>query len=179
MDSMISTSLRLFIILALLTGALYPLVVTAIGKGFFYKKASGSLIQKEGVVIGSSLIAQKFEADKYFWPRPSASDYKTVPSFGSNLGPISLELKKTVDARLAKYKETPPAEMLFASGSGLDPHISYKTAFSQAERIAKARGLTRRQVEEIIFKKIQNYLFLGPKVVNVLELNILLDELKK
>lgn len=173
------TALRMFIAMMVLTGVLYPLLITAIAKIAFPFKAEGQFVAVKGKKTGSLLIGQKFESDRYFWPRPSAVDYNPLPSGGSNLGWTSDALKQAVEKRREKLQKA-PAELLFASGSGLDPHISIETAYYQIDRIAAARGLERSRIKELIDDKIQNPQlgFLGPKYVNVLALNLALDEIE-
>ena len=134
--------LRMFMWMLFLTGIAYPLCVTLISYVAMRHKAQGSLLTFEGRVIGSSLIAQKFESSQYFWPRPSAIDYQPLPSGGSNLGPTSRELKKEVEMRRSRYtSKQVPSELLFASASGIDPHISPEAAYFQSSRVANARHI--------------------------------------
>lgn len=186
-------SLRMFVWMSLITGILYPLLITAIAQLTMPHQASGSFISKNGKTVGSTLISQKFVSDKYFWGRPSAIDYNPIPSGGSNLGPTSAALKKAVEERQSVISKAQgltdvksiPSELLFASGSGLDPHISPATAHFQIDRIVKARGLDAKTGKESIAKLIEKYTerrrlwFLGEPVVNVLKLNLALDILKE
>lgn len=171
-------SIKIFVVMTFLLGVFYPLAVTFVGKIFFPFQAEGSLIEKNGQVIGSELIAQKFVSSKYFWPRPSAGDYATVASGASNAGPTNESLKKAVAERKAQGAV---AEMLFTSGSGLDPHISVLAARSQIQRIAAERKLSQEQTV-LVEKLIQEYTedrqggLLGEVRVNVLKLNLALDE---
>lgn len=171
-------SLKMFLVLSVLTGVLYPLVVTGLGQLLFPYQAQGSLLEKDGKVVGSELIAQKFVSTKYFWPRPSAGDYATVASGASNASPTSEALKKAVAEREAQGFTH---EMLFSSGSGLDPHISPAAASDQMRRIVEARGLSKEQTE-LVEALIAEYTegrqggLLGEKRVNVLKLNLALDE---
>jgi K+-transporting ATPase ATPase C chain len=179
----VKTNFKMFLWMSLLTGVLYPLLLTGIGYLLMPHKSGGSFLTSEGKIIGSTLIGQKFESEKYFWGRPSSSGYNPLPSEGSNLGPTSALLKQQVSQReafLLKAHGLPegawiPRELLFASGSGLDPHISPHTAHFQIERILKARGLdpkaTRSQVEKLVkeFTYKNSY-------TNVLELNLALDK---
>lgn len=174
-----------------LTGIIYPFVVTAIATLTMQNRASGSLLITEGEqkIIGSKFIAQKFTSDRYFWPRPSACDYDAEASAGSNLGPTSSVLKKAIDERKAQIRkahelaETDPVpnELLFASGSGLDPDISPKTAYFQIARVAKARQLDPEEGKKVIKALVDQCIrkrrfgFLGKPAVNVLELNMALD----
>ena len=182
-------SIRFLLWMTLLTGIIYPFVITAIGQIAMKHAASGSLLEHKGKVVGSSLIAQKFESEKYFWPRPSANDYNGLASGGSNLGPTSADLKKAIEKRKAAILKAHsgtdaskiPPELLFASGSGLDPHISPEAADFQIDRIAKARGLGKEDIKKLVQNNTQGPFlqFLGPPCVNVLTLNIALDELSQ
>lgn len=173
------TSIRILLFLTLITGVVYPAFVTSVSQILFFHKAKGSLISKNGFVIGSELIAQKFESAKYFWPRPSAIDYNPQPSGGSNLGQASQGLKEAVESRKAKLSNA-PQDLLFASGSGLDPHISGEAAIYQVSRVAQARGLDKSAVADLVQKmtKRPSLGIFGESTVNVLELNLALDELK-
>lgn len=172
--------LRMFLFLTLLTGVIYPLLITGMAWLMMHRKAEGSLIVHNGKTVGSALIGQKFESDKYFWGRPSASDYHAVPSFASNLGPISIELKNKVDERRKKYSQNNvPSELLFASGSGLDPHIHVETAYFQIDRVAKARGINPDALKSLIDQNTipSEFFILGTPLVNVLQLNIALEKM--
>lgn len=186
---------RLFIALTVLTGVIYPLLVTGIATAVFQKQASGSLVTVNGKVVGSELLAQRFGADNYFWPRPSAGDdgtnYATVASSASNLGPTSSNLVSTVQGRIASFQTanglatnaTVPADMAFASGSGLDPHISPEAARLQIDRVATARKFTfeqKQNLSALVEQSIEppQLGFLGEPRVNVLKLNLALDSLK-
>jgi K+-transporting ATPase ATPase C chain len=175
-------ALKIFIFLTILTGIIYPIIITLIAQVAMPNLANGSLLEQDGKVIGSALIAQKTTDTKYFWPRPSAVDYNPIPSGGSNLGPTSEKLKKQVEDFLNKYKSTAssiPPEMVYASGSGLDPHINIKTAYFQVDRIAEARSLDPAKIKELINQMTEGnqWGFLGPRYVNVLLLNQALDKL--
>jgi potassium-transporting ATPase KdpC subunit len=180
-------SLRMFLWMVFLTGIVYPLLITAIAQLTMKSQADGEFVLSKEKKIGALLIGQKFESDKYFWSRPSATDYNALPSGGSNLGPTSVELKKIVQKRLEKItkadpvaKNEVPSELLFASGSGLDPHISVSAANFQVKRVAKARGLDQQQVKKLIEKQkiAPSFGFLGEERVNVLLLNYSLDQIK-
>lgn len=141
--------------------------------------SNGSLVQKGDQSIGSSLIAQNTTDERYFWPRPSAIDYDPIkPSGGSNLGPTSKKLKDTVKERKLKVGNDAPSELLYASGSGLDPHISLETAYFQIPRIAKLRAIQESELKHIIdsIAEGKQLGFLGPRYVNVLLLNQALDD---
>lgn len=169
-------AIRSFVVLTLLTGLMYPAVVTVVAQGMFAGKANGSLVQdNQGKVMGSALIAQGFKGDKYFWPRPSAVDYNPLPSGGTNLGPTSKVLQeKWAERRKAGLE----GDLLAASASGLDPEISPKSAAAQVTRVAKARGKSAAEVESLVQLVGQGRQlgFLGERRVNVLRLNLLLDE---
>ncbi len=187
---MLVTSLRIFVWLSILTGILYPLFVTLIATLSMHQKAHGSFVVVNNKTIGSQLIAQEFKSDLYFWPRPSACNYNPLPSGASNLGPISAELKKQVDLRLKQISKAHggvkrnkiPSELVFASGSGLDPHITIPCAYFQMERIVKARNLPNSF--KVKLKKLVDSMAEGwylsrhsNMYVNVLFLNIELDKL--
>ena len=173
--------------MAILLCGIYPLVVWVFAQGVFPAKANGSLLVRDGKVIGSSFIGQGFTDPKYFHPRPSAAGdgYDGTHSGATNWGPLSKKLIDTVHGRVAAYRaendlpsDTPvPADAVTASASGLDPHISVKNAFLQARRVAKARGMS----VEVVLKKIEDHTegrafgILGEPCVNVLKLNLDLD----
>ena len=174
--------------LAVVCCGLYPLIVFGIGQLLFPDKANGSLIvDAGGVVRGSRLIGQPFAADKYFHPRPSSAGngYDPTSSGGSNLGPTSQKLRDAIAQNLADYRtqnglatNAPvPADAVTGSGSGLDPHISSENARLQADRVAKARGLTPEHVRELILQNTDHVSLgiLGDPGVNVLRLNLALD----
>lgn len=173
-------NVRMFLWMTFLTGIVYPLLITAIAQLTMKRKADGDFVIVKEQRVGAKLIAQKFESDKYFWARPSAIDYNPLPSGGSNLGPTSAALKRTVQERMEKLakahgaEETEiPRELLFASGSGLDPHISLDAAYFQMERVAKARAMEQNDVKQLIdHLAIKRSLgFLGEPCINVLILN--------
>ncbi len=177
--------IRLFIWLSLLTGLIYPLLITGVAQLFWRFQAGGSLLNVQGVMVGSHLLAQNFTGERYFWPRPSSQEFDPMRSGGSNLGPMSSELKRLVEERAKRLKRTPddiPSELLFASGSGLDPHIGPAAAYYQLERILRARGLAddplaRIALRELIEESVEprSFGFLGTTRINVLELNYKLD----
>ena len=173
-------SLRVLIVFTLLTGVIYPVAVTGLAKMLFARQANGSLITEGEKIIGSELLAQKFEDPKYFWPRPSGADYATVASGATNKGPISADLVKAINERREKLGKDAPADLLTASGSGLDPHISPAAAHFQIARIAAARKLPEQAIAALVeFKTETPQLgFLGEPRVNVLALNRALDEIK-
>lgn len=161
-----------FMQMTVLCGVLYPLLITVLAQLAMNHQANGSLVQVGEVKVGSELIAQKFTRDNYFWPRPSAVDYNPIgPSGGSNLGPTSQKLHDIVAERAKSFGEGVPTDLLYASGSGLDPHISTEAALFQIDRVAKARNRDRVKLEEII-----NKLSSSKRYVNVLLLNVELDK---
>jgi potassium-transporting ATPase KdpC subunit len=176
---------RMALFFTVLTGLIYPGLVTAVCQMFLHHQADGSLVRLDGRVIGSSLIGQNFSRPDYFQGRPSAAGYDASASAGSNLGPTSQKLIERVQVSIEQFrKENPdyagaiPADIVTASGSGLDPEISPASAEAQAERIAKARGLTVDQVLQIIAENSRGRVlgFLGEPRVNVLDLNLELDK---
>jgi K+-transporting ATPase ATPase C chain len=180
----------LLALLALLTGLIYPLVITGIASAVFPRQAQGSLIVVNSKVMGSQLIGQPFESPKYFWSRPSATQpfpYNAASSGGSNLGPSNPALLQAVQARLAALHAADPdnhlavpVDLVTASASGLDPDISVAAARYQAGRVAAARNLPLVQVDQLIDTYTENPQFglLGEPRVNVLELNLALDGIK-
>ena len=176
------------IVFTLLCGVAYPLLSTAIGQVAFGDKADGSLIKRDGVVVGSKLIGQTFTAPRYFHPRPSAAGagYDGSASAGSNLGPTSPDLLQAVSDRAAAYRgenglaadALVPVDAVTASGSGLDPHISVANARLQASRVARERGLDLAAVTKLVdqYTDGRDWWMLGEPGVNVVELNVALDK---
>jgi potassium-transporting ATPase KdpC subunit len=173
----IFTSLRAILVLTLITSVAYPLLITAIGQLVFSPQANGSLVRSGGQLVGSTLLAQKFADPKYFWPRPSAADYATVASGASNQGYTSQKNLAAIMARRDTLGLDAPADLLTASGSGLDPDISPAAAHYQIARIAAARGLSTEAVTRLVVEAIHppQFGFLGQARVNVLTLNRTLD----
>jgi K+-transporting ATPase ATPase C chain len=173
-------SLRIYVVITLLTGILYPLAMTGVAQLLFPKQANGSRINEQNKVVGSDLIAQKFENPKYFWPRPSSADYATVASGASNKGPTAVDLKKSIEERRQKFGADAPVDLLTASGSGLDPHISPEAARLQIARVAAARNMSIQKVTALVDQTIEEPQlgFLGEPRVNVLRLNRALDQLR-
>jgi K+-transporting ATPase ATPase C chain len=183
----VKTSLALFILLSLLTGLLYPLTITGVVQTLIPDKADGSLLTANGVVIGSDLIGQRFTSPEYFHGRPSIVGYSANNSGASNLGPSSAKLKDKTQENLAAIRHanmmlldsSVPADLVLASGSGLDPHISIESARLQASRVARARNISESDVQDLINEQIEPpYLgILGQSRINVLRLNLRLDRL--
>ena len=197
MTAHLRPALVLIVLFTLVTGLVYPLAMTGIAQAVFPSSANGSLIERNGKVIGSALIGQNFTDAKYFWPRPSAtsaadpndptksvsSPYNAAASSGSNKGPTAKDLIQRVGEDVAKLKEIAPGrsipvDAVTASGSGLDPHISPAYAELQVARVAKARGLGEAQVRAIVAQHTQGRVLglLGEPAVNVLLLNLALDQ---
>lgn len=187
MRHQIGPAFRFMLVLTVLTGLVYPGVVTAFCQMLFPRRANGSIVTVQGREIGSALIGQNFTRPEYFHPRPSAAGndgYDATASGGSNFGPTNRNLIDRVTASAEKFrKENPdftgplPADLLTTSASGLDPEISPASAEAQTARVAKARGITPEQIAQIVTRHIQgpDLGFLGEPRVNVLELNLDLD----
>ena len=184
-------ALLMLVAFTIVTGFIYPLVVTGIGQSVFHHKSNGSLVERNGEIVGSSLIGQQFSDVKYFWPRPSAAGagYDPTASSGSNLGPTNDDLLASVEDRVLQYRKANglddtvrvPVDAVTASGSGLDPQISLANAILQAPRVATARGMTIDQVLALVHDSIDKRPlgFLGDEGVNVLSLNLALDSVGK
>jgi K+-transporting ATPase ATPase C chain len=188
MKTLFRPAVSLFVLLTVITGVVYPLAVTAVAKAAFPQQAAGSLIVKDGKAVGSSLIGQNFTDPKYFWGRPSATSpmpYNGVGSSGSNQGPLNPALVDAVKGRVEALKaadpgntSSVPVDLVTASASGLDPHISVAAAQYQAARVARVRNLAPDVVRTSIARHTEGRLFgvIGEARVNVLELNLELDQ---
>lgn len=192
MKKLITQSIRQTLLWTGLTGIIYPLVITLIAQVVCKDQANGSLVMRDGKIVGSALLAQQFQGTNYFWPRPSACTYGCSPSglvasSGSNLGPTSGPLKTNVMNNIAGFisgnnlptNTVVPADMAFASASGLDPHISPEAAHLQVARVAASRGVGEEKIKALVdrFTERPQWGFLGQARVNVLRLNVALDEM--
>jgi K+-transporting ATPase ATPase C chain len=188
MSALIRPAVVLFLILTLLTGIVYPFVVTGLAQILFHDSASGSLVMIDGKAVGSRVIGQSFSDPKYFWSRPSATapqPYNALASTGSNQGPLNPALTDAIKARIEALKAADPGntlpipvDLVTASASGLDPEISVAAAQYQAARIARVRALSPQTVQSLITSHARGRLFgvIGEPRVNVLELNLALDK---
>lgn len=181
------------VVWTVICGIIYPLAMTLVCQGLFHDRAEGSLVYQNGNLVGSEFMAQQFQGDKYFWPRPSANTYGSSPSgivasSGSNLGPTSAQLQTNVNNNLASLRtahhlaaDAPvPSDLVFASASGVDPEISPEAARFQIARVAAARKMTVDEVTALVEKHLKpaQWGFLGEPRVNVLLLNLDLDAAK-
>jgi potassium-transporting ATPase KdpC subunit len=184
-------ALLLLALFTALTGVIYPLAITSAAQVFFPDEANGSLVRRHGAVVGSALIGQPFEDPKHFWGRPSATGpqpYNAAASTGSNLGPNNPALAEAIAARVAALRAADPAnaagavpvDLVTASGSGLDPHLTPASAFYQVPRVARLRGLPEARVRALVEAHVEDRAFgsIGEPRVNVLQLNLALDELR-
>jgi K+-transporting ATPase ATPase C chain len=191
MFNMLRSSIVCLLLMVIITGIIYPLFVTFVGNCIFPRQAQGSLIVKDGKILGSELLGQPFQEPKYFWSRPSATGpvpYNAASSGGSNLGPTNPALIESVQKRIAALKAADPqnqlpipADLITASASGLDPDISLEAADYQIPRIAKVRHINESELRTIVarYAKDRQLGILGEPRINVLELNLAMDTLKK
>ena len=185
----LKTAVLLFIAFSLLTGLIYPLIMTGVIQITMPEPASGSLIVVNGTIIGSELIGQNFTSPGYFHGRPSAVNYAGNASGASNFGPTSAKLMEQVGQRISEvrtennlsHNATVPCELVLNSGSGLDPHISVEGAMLQVPRVAVARGIPESEVKVLVYQHIEPSQFgiMGQERVNVLNLNLALDRLTR
>jgi potassium-transporting ATPase KdpC subunit len=182
------TAILFFIYLTVITGVIYPVIVTVIGQLAFPERAAGSLLRTgDGPVMGSALIGQPFSDPKYFWPRPSATadfPYNSLASGGSNLGPTNPVLLKEVARRVKSWHEAGmpglvPSDLVLSSGSGLDPHISLEAAILQIPRVARVRRIDEDKLRRLVQAQVEDRQlgFLGMPRLNVLKLNLALDKM--
>ncbi len=188
MKTLIRPAIMLFLLLTVVTGLVYPVAVTGVARLLFPHQAAGSLIKRGNTVVGSELIGQSFSGARYFWGRPSATapmPYNATASGGSNLGPTNPVLIDAVKARVDLIRAAHPtqtgpvpADLVTASASGLDPHISPAAAYYQVERVAKARGLAPDRVRELVDRYVEgpSWGIFGDGTVNILKLNLALDK---
>lgn len=181
-------SCMILVVMTVLTGLVYPLLVSGAGQTLFRDQATGQILLRDGKPVASAMIAQKITSAKYFWPRPSGADYNASASSGTNLGPTSADLKKQYEERRKALKEAhpdqgePPQDLLFASGSGLDPEISPAAAVYQLNRVVKARNFNEEQSTKLkalveVHSHGPTLGFMGSSRVNVMELNDALDRM--
>ena len=191
MKTLLRPALTLFVLLSLICGVLYPYAITGIGQLAFASQANGSLITRNGKVVGSALIGQSFSAPRYFWGRPSATSpmtYNGIASTGANLGPSNPALIDAIKGRVDALKAVDPTnaapipvDLVTTSASGLDPEISVAAALYQSDRIARLRQLTPQLVRSLVEQQSlhQYFGFFGEPRVNVLALNLLLDQARQ
>lgn len=185
----LKSAIRLFLVFSILTGLVYPLLVTELAQNLMPEKAKGSMLTVDGRVVGSELIGQEFVSPGYFHGRPSAVGYAANGSGASNLGPTSAKLIEQTGQRVKEIRQENnlsedapvPADSVLASGSGLDPHISLEAAIVQVPRIAKTRGMNQSEVQDLVRRNMESsqLSILGQERLNVLKLNLALDEIAK
>ena len=187
MKNQLRPALTIFALLTIITGVIYPLLVTGVSQALFPSQSNGSIITVNGKAAGSELIGQQFDDPSYFWGRVSAVDYNADLSSGSNYGPMNPALLEAVQARMDALKAADPdntlpipVDLVTASASGLDPHISVAAALYQAHRVASARGLSEADVQSLVEQNTEGRQFgiFGEPRVNVLLLNLALDRIQ-
>ena len=190
LSQIIRPAVIFMVVMTIVTGVIYPLVITGIAQVVFHSQANGSLLYEGDKLVGSSLVGQPFDDPKYFWSRPSATGpyaYNAAASSGSNLGPIEPNLTGAFQARIDALKQADPdnrdpvpVDLITASGSGLDPHISPAAAAYQVARVARIRGIERQKVEQLVAEHTEGRTLglLGEPRVSVVELNLALDGIK-
>ena len=191
MKKQIITGFRFLALMTILTGVVYPGLVTVIASIFFNEEAQGSFVKINGTIAGSILIGQNFDSDRYFWSRPSYNNYNPLPSGGSNLGLLNPRLTETIKQRekaflhanMIEIELNIPAEMVTASASGLDPHISPAAALLQVRRVAQARGIDKAGQDRLVIlvndlTEERQFSLLGEPRINVFLLNLMLDSLR-
>jgi K+-transporting ATPase ATPase C chain len=191
MKRQIITGLKFLTLMIILTGIVYPGLVTVFTSLFFHREVQGSLIERNGIILGSKLIGQNFDSPKYFWSRPSINNYNPLPSGGSNLGLLNPLLKNKIIQREHTFLQTNniegdlyiPPEMVTASASGLDPHISPTAALLQVNRVARAREMNQIRQDQLVslineFTEKRQFSLLGEPRINVFLLNLKIDSLK-
>jgi K+-transporting ATPase ATPase C chain len=185
----LKSAIRIFLVFSVITGLVYPLLVTELAQNLMPERAKGSMLTVDGRVIGSELIGQEFTSPGYFHGRPSAVGYAANGSGASNLGPTSAKLMEQTGQRVKEIRQENslsedapvPADSVLASGSGLDPHISLEAAMQQVPRIAKTRGMNQSEVQDLVRRNVESsqLSILGQERLNVLKLNLALDEITK
>lgn len=185
----LKSAIRLFLVFSIITGLVYPLLVTELAQNLMPEKAKGSMLTVDGMVVGSDLIGQEFVSPGYFHGRPSAVGYAANGSGASNLGPTSAKLMEQTGQRVKEIRQennlsedaAVPADSVLASGSGLDPHISLDAAMQQVPRIANTRGMNQSEVLDLVRRNVESsqLSILGQERLNVLKLNLALDEITK
>lgn len=185
----LKSAIRLFLVFSIITGLVYPLLVTELAQNLMPEKAKGSMLTVDGRVVGSDLIGQEFVSPGYFHGRPSAVGYAANGSGASNLGPTSAKLMEQTGQRVKEIRQENnlsedapiPADSVLASGSGLDPHISLEAAMQQVPRIANTRGMNQSEVQDLVRRNVESsqLSILGQERLNVLKLNLALDEITK
>jgi K+-transporting ATPase ATPase C chain len=181
--NILRNALQMLVLMTLLTGVAYPLLVTGVTQVIFPEQANGSLLYRDDKPVASAMLAQNLTDPRYFWPRPSAGNFDGMASGGSNYGQSSPDLMQQWQSRIAQWQQSTdqkkpiPVELIQASASGLDPHISLAAAYYQLRRVAQSRGLTEDQVKPVLEQYVdRSGWFTGVPMVNVMVLNLALDQ---